>query len=202
MGSADAVDPLHLPVSFFFVLPHDPAMQHLLQRPVVLYDARWVQASVVGGITVEMGPWIVEPRLHLIHTLNASSIDDKDAIKEETYTNTVPHSDSTKDAHSKGQSGNTLKRPRSSISIASRNLTPNSDSSSSNAEWEPRPLVHAAKVIDFTSGCITDISNTIPSLRLPVTRTRRYIAREESSTPSPIPAVSLKRNYIPKAGRY
>jgi hypothetical protein len=54
-------DPLTLPVSYYFVNgPQDQAIGHLINRPLVLYDAAWVMECVLGDKALSLTGWIVD----------------------------------------------------------------------------------------------------------------------------------------------
>jgi len=60
--SSRLVNPLDLPVSYFFVTPDDSLIPHLTQRPIVLFDAEWVSECIRQEQIVQLGFWIVSVR--------------------------------------------------------------------------------------------------------------------------------------------
>lgn len=67
-GSQSGISSL-LPVElssaiYFFVTPNDPLIPLLLHRPIVLFDAKWVEACTEATQLVSLGPWIVDPLTH------------------------------------------------------------------------------------------------------------------------------------------
>ena len=59
-----STQPLSLPVEYYFVIPNDPLIPHLSQRPIVLFNAGWVGECVRRGERVSLGDWIVEGDSH------------------------------------------------------------------------------------------------------------------------------------------
>ena len=59
-SESSSIQPLTLPVEYYFVVLNDPLIPHLSRRPIVLFDAGWVGECVRRGERVSLGDWIVE----------------------------------------------------------------------------------------------------------------------------------------------